>query len=67
MADFIYQEPFEMGEDTTQYRLLTKDYVTVEQCGDRQILRIDPKGLELLSKEAMPTYRSICAARTSKN
>ena len=52
MADFIYQEPFEMGEDTTQYRLITKDYVSVEQCGDRQILRIDPKGLELLSKEA---------------
>ena len=27
MAEFIYQEPFPLSEDTTEYRLLTKDYV----------------------------------------
>ena len=27
MADFIYQEPFPVGEDKTKYRLLTKEYV----------------------------------------
>ena len=27
MADFIYQEPYPVGEDKTQYRLLTKEYV----------------------------------------
>ena len=59
MADFIYQEPFEMGEDTTQYRLITKDYVSVEQCGDRQILRIDPKGLELLSTHSSRVNSSL--------
>ena len=32
MADFIYQEPFPVGEDKTQYRLLTKDYVKVVEC-----------------------------------
>lgn len=52
MSEFKYQAPFELGADTTEYRLLTKDYVSVEQCGDRKILRVDPKGLELLSKEA---------------
>ncbi len=41
-----------MGEDTTQYRLLTKDYVKVVECDGRKILKVDPKGLELLSKEA---------------
>ncbi len=52
MAEFIYQEPFPMGEDTTEYRLLTKDYVKVVECDGRRILKVDPKGLELLAKEA---------------
>ena len=52
MADFIYQEPFPLGEDKTEYRLLTKDYVKVVECDGRRILKVDPKGLELLSKEA---------------
>ncbi len=50
--DFIYQEPFPLGEDTTQYRLLTKDYVKVVECDGRKILKVDPRGIELLSKEA---------------
>ena len=52
MADFIYQEPFPVGEDKTKYRLLTKDYVKFVECDGRKILKVDPKGLELLSKEA---------------
>ncbi len=52
MADFIYQEPYPVGEDKTQYRLLTKEYVKVVECDGRKILKVDPKGLELLSKEA---------------
>ncbi|MFI3259972.1 MAG: fumarate hydratase [Rikenellaceae bacterium] len=52
MSEFIYSEPLPMGEDKTQYRLLTKDYVKVVECDGRKILKVDPKGLELLSKEA---------------
>ncbi len=52
MADFIYQKPFPIKEDKTQYRLLTRDYVKVVECDGRQILKVDPKGLELLAKEA---------------
>ncbi len=52
MSEFKYQEPFPLGEDTTEYRLLTKDYVSVSECGGRRILNIDPKGIELLSREA---------------
>ena len=52
MADFIYQEPFPIENDTTEYRLLTKDYVKVVECDGRRILKVDPKGLELLAKEA---------------
>ncbi|MDR2928841.1 MAG: fumarate hydratase [Cytophagaceae bacterium] len=53
MSEFKYQKPFPLGEDTTNYRLLTKDYVSTVEVDGRTILKIDPKGLELLAKEAM--------------
>ncbi len=52
MSEFKYQEPFPTQGDTTEYRLLTKDYVKVVDCDGRKVLKVDPKGLELLSKEA---------------
>ena len=51
MSEFKYQEPFPLSADTTEYRLLTKDYVKVVECDGRKILKVDPKGLELLSKD----------------
>lgn len=51
--DFIYQDPYPILKDDTQYRKISSDYVKVEQLGDREILTVDPKGLELLSQEAM--------------
>lgn len=53
MADFKYQKPFPILKDTTEYRLLTKDYVSTIKVDGRKILKIDPKGLELLAKEAI--------------
>lgn len=50
---FIYGDPFPIQKDDTQYRKLTSDYVKVEQCGDREILTVDPKGLEMLAEQAM--------------
>jgi len=51
--DFIYQDPYPILKDDTQYKKLSSDYVKTEQLGDREILTIDPKGLELLAQEAM--------------
>ncbi|MEI6049161.1 MAG: FumA C-terminus/TtdB family hydratase beta subunit [Bacteroidota bacterium] len=53
MAEFIYEKPFQIEKDSTNYRLLTTDYVKVVNEGGRNILKIDPKGLELLAKEAV--------------
>lgn len=53
MADFKYQKPFPILKDTTEYRLLTKDYVSTIEVDGSKILKIDPKGLELLAKEAI--------------
>src|SRR5690606_1815925 len=53
MIDFIYQDPFPIQKDDTQYRKITSDYVKLEKLGDREILTVDPKGLELLAETAM--------------
>lgn len=53
MADFFYQEPFPILKDDTKYRKITSDYVKVEQLGDREVLVVDPKALEILAEEAM--------------
>ncbi len=51
--DFIYQDPYPIVKDDTQYKKITSDYVKVEQLGGREILNVDPKGLELLAETAM--------------
>lgn len=52
MADFKYQKPFPILKDTTPYRLLTTDYVSTVEVDGRKVLKVDPKGLEYLAKEA---------------
>jgi fumarate hydratase class I len=51
--DFIYQDPYPILKDDTQYKKLSSDFVTVAQFENREILTVDPKGLELLAQEAM--------------
>lgn len=53
MADFKYQKPFPILKDTTPYRLLTKEYVSIVDAAGRKILKVEPEGLELLAKEAI--------------
>ena len=53
MSEFNYQEPFPIEKDNTLYRLITKDYVSVTEFEGRKILKVDPKGLELLAETAM--------------
>jgi fumarate hydratase class I len=42
-----------IGPDTTKYRLLTKEGVSVEKLGDKQFLHITPEALTLLTETAM--------------
>jgi fumarate hydratase, class I len=53
MSDFIYEKPFQLEKDTTAYRLLTKNYIKSVITDGRKILKVDPKGLELLAREAV--------------
>jgi fumarate hydratase class I len=51
--EFVYQDPFPLEKDDTQYRLLTKDYVSVTQFDGKEILKVDPQALTFLANEAM--------------
>ena len=53
MPDFSYQDPFPVEKDDTDYVLLTKDYVSVANFEGREILKVDPAGLEFLANRAM--------------
>jgi len=52
MTDFKFQEMFPLKEDTTEYRLLSTEHVTVTRYAERDIVNIAPQALSLLSEEA---------------
>ncbi len=51
--EFKFNEMFPLGKERTEYHLLTKDYVSVSQFEGEEVLKVDPKGLRLLAKQAM--------------
>jgi fumarate hydratase class I len=50
---FVYQDPLPIENDTTRYRLLSKDYVSVTEFEGKEILKIDPAALTLLANVAI--------------
>ncbi len=49
---FKYQAPFPLGEDTTEYYLLTKDYVSVSEFEGQPMLKIAKEGLTAMANAA---------------
>ncbi|MFC1493729.1 fumarate hydratase [Thermodesulfobacteriota bacterium] len=52
LPEFLYEEMFQMGEDITEYRLLTKDYVSTGSFEGEDVTRVAPEGLTFLAEEA---------------
>ena len=52
MSEFKYQDPFPLGKDDTEYRLLTSEYVSTVEFDGQQVLKVDPEGLAFLSNQA---------------
>lgn len=50
---FIYQAPFPMGKDNTEYYLLTSDYVSVADFDGETILKVEPEALTLLAQRSL--------------
>ncbi len=53
MSTFFYQDPYPIKQDKTSYRKLSADFVKIEDYGNRKVLHVDPKSLEILAQEAM--------------
>ena len=51
--EFVYQEPLPLEKDSTRYRLLTKEHVSVTQFEGREILKIEPGALTHLANVAI--------------
>ncbi|MEO7597880.1 MAG: fumarate hydratase [Opitutus sp.] len=49
---FIYQDPFPLGPDQTEYRLLSRDGVTTAIFEGTEILRVAPEALAYLAQQA---------------
>ncbi len=51
MADFKYAPMFQMGEDKTQYRLLTTEGVSVGEFEGHKMLKVTPEALTLVAQQ----------------
>jgi fumarate hydratase class I len=51
--EFKYQEQFPLGNDETEYYLLTKEFVSTARFEGQEILKVSSDGLVLLAKTAM--------------
>ena len=47
---FVYQDPLPLGEDTTEYRLLSREGVSVATFEDKEILKVAPEALAYLAQ-----------------
>lgn len=52
IPEFKYAHMFQQGKDTTEYYLLTKDYVSVGDFEGKPMLKVAPEALTLLSRTA---------------
>jgi len=52
MIEFKFDSMFPLGEDTTNYRLLTKDHVRVRDFEGQEVLMVEPKALNILAEAA---------------
>lgn len=50
--EFKYQHPFPLGEDKTEYYLLTKEHVSVSEFEGTPVLKIEKEGLTKMANQA---------------
>ena len=50
---FVYQEPFPLAADDTEYRLLSKEGISTATFEGREILKIEPGALAYVAQQAL--------------
>ena len=61
--EFKYAPMFQMGEDKTEYRLLTKEGVTVSEFEGKEIVKVSPEALTLLAQQAFQPAFEVLLSR----
>ena len=51
--NFSYSDLLPIGEDTTKYRLISRDGVSVVKLGDKEFLHVEPSALTMLTETAI--------------
>jgi fumarate hydratase class I len=51
--EFVYQDPFPLEKDSTKYRLLTKEHVSLTKFEGKDILKVEPEALAFLANVAI--------------
>ncbi len=49
---FVYQDPFPLAHDDTEYYLLSKEHVSVAEFDGQQVLKVEPQALTMLAQQA---------------
>ncbi|HDS9360475.1 TPA: fumarate hydratase [Enterobacter chengduensis] len=49
---FVYQNPFPLSHDDTEYYLLTNEHVSVAEFDGQEVLKVEPEALTLLAQQA---------------
>ncbi|MFG6077033.1 class I fumarate hydratase FumA [Erwinia sp. OPT-41] len=49
---FVYQNPFPLAPDETEYYLLSSDHVSVSEFAGQEVLKVEPEALTLLAQQA---------------
>lgn len=52
MSDYVHHTMFPLGGDETPYRKLTGDYVTVSEFEGKEIIKVDPEAIKMMTFEA---------------
>ena len=51
--EFVYQDPLPLEKDSTRYRLLSKEHVSVTKFEGKDMLKVEPEALTLLANVAI--------------
>lgn len=52
VPEFQFQELYPIATDKTEYRLLTRDFVSIDKAFGQSLLKVQPEALTLLAREA---------------
>ncbi len=52
MSDYVHHTMFPLGGDETPYRKISGDYVTVSEFEGKEIIKVDPEAIKLMTFEA---------------